>query len=254
MNKKTCWIIGASHGIGEALVKKYFDCGYQLLISARSEEKLKQIAAEISATNPASTNQILVSQVDVCDVASLEKSCQELTKNFGRIDLIIFCSAIYYPTKLINFDLAKALQTIDVNLKGAINLLYAALPQMFKQNFGHIAFIASVAGYRGLPQSFSYGASKAGLINLCEGIYPELKSYNIDLSIINPGFVKSRLTDKNSFSMPFIITAKKAADEIFSGLEAKKFEIHFPKRLTLFLKLLRILPNRIFLFLIKKIK
>ncbi len=124
---------------------------------------------------------------------------------------------------------------------------------MKAQNSGHLAFIASVAGYRGLPQSFAYGASKAALINLCEGIYPELQRHNINISVINPGFVKTRLTEQNKFTMPFIITAPKAADEIFKGLEAKKFEIHFPKRFTYFLKLLRILPNVIFLEIIKKI-
>lgn len=254
MTRKSCWIIGASHGIGEALVKKYFDQGFDLMISARSLEKLEEIRAEILAKNSAANNQILVSKIDVCDVNSLQKSCAKIMEKLQKIDLVIFASALYQPTKAVDFDLAKAQETIAVNLGGALNLLHVILPQMLKQKFGHIAFIASVAGYRGLPQSFAYGASKAGLINLCEGIYPELKRKNIDISVINPGFVKTRLTAKNPFTMPFIITSENAADRIFAGLEAKKFEIHFPKKFTYFLKLLRILPNYLFLKIIQKIK
>ncbi len=254
MQKKTCWIIGASHGIGEALVRKYFDHGFDLMISARSIEKLNQIRDEIRTKNPTATNQILTSQVDVCDVSSLQKSCDEIITKLQKIDLVIFASALYSPTSAIGFDLQKAHETIDVNIKGALNLLHVVLPKMKAQKFGHLAFIASVAGYRGLPQSFAYGASKAALINLCEGIYPELNRHNINLSVINPGFVKTRLTDKNSFEMPFIISADQAAEEIFKGLNAKKFEIHFPKKFTYILKFLRILPNTIFLKIINKIK
>ena len=124
---------------------------------------------------------------------------------------------------------------------------------MIKQNSGHIAAIASVAGYSGLPKSFSYRASKAALINLCEGIYHELKQKNIALSLINPGFVKTRLTDQNRFSMPFIVSPKEAAEEIYQGLMKQRFEIHFPKKFTFLLKFLRLLPYKIFFFLTKKI-
>jgi len=253
MSKKTCWIIGASHGIGEALVQKYFDNGFDLMISARSEEKLQEIRQRILGNNRNNSNQILVSKVDVCDFSSLQKSCDEIVQKLQKIDLVIFASALYQPTKLLGFDLQKAQETIQVNLGGALNLLHVVLPQMTKQKFGHIALIASVAGYRGLPQSFAYGASKAGLINLCEGIYPELKTYNIDLSVINPGFVKTRLTQKNAFNMPLIISVEKAADEIYEGLEKKKFEVHFPKTFTYFLKIFRILPNWLFIKIIKRI-
>ncbi len=252
MTKKTCWIIGASHGIGEALVLKYFEQDFDLMISARSLEKLENIRHEILDKNPATTNQILVSKVDVCDVHSLKKSCAEIIEKFQKIDLVIFASALYEPSKAIDFDLEKAQETINVNLGGAFNLLHVILPQMTEQKFGHIAFIASVAGYRGLPNSFAYGASKAGLINLCEGIYSELKQKNIDLSVINPGFVRTRLTEKNPFFMPFIISPKNAANRIFNGLQAKKFEIHFPKIFTYFLKILRILPNFLFLKITNK--
>ena len=124
---------------------------------------------------------------------------------------------------------------------------------MLDQQSGHIAVIASVAGYRGLPQSLAYGASKAGLINLCEGIYPELKAHNLNLSIINPGFVETRLTSKNKFAMPFIVSSKQASEYIYHDLESNKFEIHFPKKFTIIMKILRILPYQIYLKIITNI-
>ncbi len=251
--RKICLIIGASNGIGEALVKKYFNQGFDLLISSRSEDKLQQIRKKLLDNNKNAENKIIVFKSDVCNTKSIEDLINVAYQNFSKIDLIIFCSAIYSPTSAFLFDLEENHKIIDTNLKGAINLLHNILPKLEQQKFGHIAFVASVAGYRGLPQSFAYGASKAGLINLCEGIYPELLRKNINISVINPGFVKTRLTEKNKFTMPFIITPDKAADAIFSGLEKKHFEIHFPKKFTIFLKILRIMPNFIFLKIIKRI-
>lgn len=250
--KETCWIIGASHGIGEALAKNYYAQGFNLAISARSLEKLKQIKEQflLSTKEP---NEIFVNKVDVVDVDSLIKARDKIVKNFGHIDLVIFCSALYQPTSALDFNLTTAKQTIDVNFNGFLNLLHVITPQMLKQKGGQIAVIASVAGYCGLPQSFAYGASKAALINLCEGIYPEMQKQGIAISVINPGFVKTRLTSKNSFKMPFIISPESAADVIVKGLEKKKFEIHFPKKFTFFLKVLRLLPYRIFFFITKKI-
>jgi len=250
--KKTCWIIGASHGIGEALAKKYFAQGFNVAIAARSIEKLEQIKEQLllSAKEP---REVFVNKVDVVDVNSLITARDKIVKNFGQIDLVIFCSALYQPTSALNFNLMTAKQTIDVNLNGFLNLLHIITPQMLKQKGGQIAVIASVAGYCGLPQSFAYGASKAALINLCEGIYPEMQKQGIAISVINPGFVKTRLTDRNSFKMPFIISPKSASDVIVKGLEKKKFEIHFPKKFTFFLKVLRLLPYPIFFFLTKKI-
>ena len=193
--------------------------------------------------------EVFVNKVDVIDVNSLIKARDKIVQNFGQIDLVIFCSALYQPTSALNFNLTTAKQTIDVNLNGFLNLLHVITPQMLKQKGGQIAVIASVAGYCGLPQSFAYGASKAALINLCEGIYPEMQKQGIAISVINPGFVKTRLTSKNSFKMPFIISPKSAAELIVKGLEKKQFEIHFPKKFTFFLKVLRLLPYRVFFFM-----
>jgi len=255
MTRKTCWIIGASHGIGEELARKAYLDGYDLIISARSVEKLESLKNEILNYRNSKQNlgEILTNYADVGDVDSLEKSCSEALVKFDKIDLVIFCPALYEPMSVDNFDLASAKRIIDINLVGFLNFLHIIIPQMTKQKFGQIGVISSVAGYLGLPKSFAYGASKAALINLCEGIYPELQKHGINLSLINPGFVKTRLTDKNSFKMPFLVSSKDAAEEIFKGLEKKKFEIHFPKKFTLLLKFLKLMPYKIIFFLTKKI-
>ena len=251
--KKVCWIIGASSGIGEALANKFYKKNYDLVISARSIDKLELIKENLKHPQNQDSGKILVIELDVSVYDSLQKSLKEIISEFQKIDLVIFCSALYQPMSVIDFDLETSKKIIDVNLVGMLNLLHLIVPQMIKQKSGHIAAIASVAGYCGLPKSFAYGASKAALINLCEGIYPELKLNNIDLSIINPGFVKTRLTDQNNFKMPFLISSKEAADLIFQGLMRKKFEIHFPKKFTFFLKILQLLPYRIFFFITKKL-
>ncbi len=250
--RKVCWIIGASSGIGEALANKFYEENYDLVISARSLDKLDLIKENLLSKNQ-NLGKILVDELDVSNCDSLQKTLEKTINQFQKIDLVIFCSGLYQPMSAIDFDLELSKKIIDVNLVGALNLFYLIVPQMIKQKSGHIAVIASVAGYCGLPKSFAYGASKAALINLCEGIYPELKLNKIDLSVINPGFVKTRLTDQNNFKMPFLISSKEAADVIFQGLIKKKFEIHFPKKFTFFLKILRILPYKIFFFITKKI-
>jgi short-subunit dehydrogenase len=251
MAKKTVWIIGASNGIGEEVAKIFAENNFNIVISARSLEKLNLIASQITEKN--SNIKVMVKDFDVVDFAAFDQAHLSIIESFGFVDIVIFASAIYQPASIYDFDLAQAKQTIEVNLTSVFNLFKITLPKMVERKSGHIAIIASVAGYRGLPKSLAYGASKAGLINLCESVYPELKKNYIDLSIINPGFVKTRLTDKNNFEMPFIITAETAAKKIFEGILRKDFEIHFPKKLTLILKFLRILPNKIFLKISQKI-
>jgi len=245
--KKTCWIIGASNGIGESLVHKFCQEGYDLAISARDEKKLHEIAGNLKE------HKILIEKLDVVSVSSIANAQQNILQKFAKIDLVIFCPALYKPMSVFDFNLDEAKEINEVNFVGFLNFLKVIAPQMQKQKHGHIAAIASVAGYIGLKNSFAYGASKAAMINLCEGIYGELKCNNIDLSVINPGFIKTRLTAQNKFKMPFLISPDEAADYIFKGLMAKKFEIHFPKKFTIILKILQILPYKILLFLTKKL-
>jgi short-subunit dehydrogenase len=270
---KNCWIIGASSGIGHETAKKYFQQGWNVIISARRIDKLnslkqqiqnqfpKQNSKENPQVNPQENSQVNTQQnpqqnlqnhieifaFDVCDHENFLNSTNQIFEKFGKIDLVIFACAIYKPMTLKNFDLKLSQEILNINLNSALNFIDIVIKKMITLQAGHIAVIASVAGYRGLPKSLAYGASKAGLINLFEGIYSELKANNIDLSIINPGFVATDLTAKNNFKMPFLISTQKASEYIFLGLEQKKFEIHFPKRFTMLMKIIKILPNIFYL-------
>jgi short-subunit dehydrogenase len=255
---KNCWIVGASSGIGFELAKKLCKNGYNVIASARSLENLNLLKIAIedekkSSLNSKNYGEIAVENVDVEDYQSLNKTWHNILTKNHKIDLVIFASAIYEQMDLRDFDLELAKKIMHVNFDGFLNFLHLVVPHFMENNSGHIATIASVAGYSGLPKSLTYGASKSAMINLCEGIYPELKANNISLSVINPGFVKTRLTAKNKFPMPFLISQEQASDYIYQGLMTKKFEIHFPKKFTFILKFLRIIPYKIYLPIVNNI-
>jgi short-subunit dehydrogenase len=232
------WIVGASAGIGREMALQYLQAGHNVAISARDENALNEMRKHKNC---------LILPLDVVDEKAIKKSFEILLRKFQKIDLFIYGSAIYKPMKALQMDFEFAKKTIDVNLTSVFYFLDLVAKKMHEQKSGHIALIASVAGYRGLPNSLAYGASKAAMINLAESLYAELKPCGIDVSVINPGFVKTRLTAQNNFKMPFLLDTKSAASIIIKGLKAKKFEIHFPKKFTFFLKFLRILPNCLFL-------
>ncbi len=244
------WIVGASHGIGRAVAEKYLKQGHKVAISARSSDALLEIAnnSKVSKLN------YMVLPLDVLDESSVKAAYQDVIKNWQKIDLFIYGSAIYRPAAINEIDTQYAKQTINVNLTAIFDFLGLIIPHMVKNQSGQIALIASSAGYVGLPRSYAYGASKAAMINLAQGLYSELSSNNIDISVVNPGFVKTRLTDKNDFTMPFIITPQKAADYIVSGLAKKKFDINFPLKFTLILRSISCLPNFLLLTILKAIK
>jgi short-subunit dehydrogenase len=239
---KTVWIIGGSQGIGLAVAKALDAQGAHLIISARADDNLKNLSKEFMGTH----------QYYALDVTDY-KSIDAVVKKIKTLDILLFTAGIYKNMNLENFDLAFAQKLLEVNLGGMINTYAALLPLLKKQRKGLLAFISSVAGYRGLPNSGTYGASKAGMTNFAETVYPELKKINVDIKIISPGFVKTRLTDNNPFPMPALLTTEQAAEYIVEGLQTSKFEIHFPKRFTYFLKLLRILPNRLYFWFMSKI-
>lgn len=249
---KNCWVIGASSGIGLELAKKYFQEGWNVIISSRRQQILEQIVANHPKNHHAQNN-FQAQVLDVSDAQSFKIASQNVFEKFSNIDLVVFAPAIYQPMSLKEFSIDYAKETIALNLSSFFDFIELVIKPMMLQKSGKIAVIASVAGYRGLPNSLAYGASKAGLINLCEGIYPELKANNLDLAIINPGFVETRLTQKNNFAMPAIISAKEASNIIFKGLSTNKFEIHFPLKFTLLMKLIRIMPYQFYLKIINKI-
>lgn len=236
------WVIGASSGIGKALCLELIKREANLFISSRKVELLNKI----KDVNP---NEVHVLPVDVLDIESLKQSFNQIPS----IDLIIYLAADYSPLTIETLDPKTCSHIIDVNLKGAINLSTVVFPRLIKERKGHLSFVASIAGYIGLPSSSVYGATKAALINYTESIYNEAKAYNIDISVVNPGFVKTNLTAKNDFDMPFIMTPEEAAKEMIKGYESGDFAIVFPKKFSYFFRFLRILPYSLHLRLLKKL-
>ena len=245
MNKKTIWITGASSGIGKAVAEKFASKGWKVAVSARTKAVLDQM----------SKNQNMFSfPMDVTDQAQIKKSFDNILTEFGDLDLCIFSSGTYDPKDESKINSDKIRNVINVNFFGVIDCVKVVEDHFKNKKSGHISIVSSIAGYRGLPNSSGYGPSKAALTNFAESIYFDFKKYGVRVSIISPGFIKTPLTDKNEFPMPFLKTPDYAAEKIFNGLvKSNVFEVHFPKGLTLTLKFLRILPYKIYLFLVDKL-
>ncbi|MBL0143457.1 MAG: SDR family NAD(P)-dependent oxidoreductase [Betaproteobacteria bacterium] len=233
---RRCWIIGASTGIGAALADKLAAKGARVALSARRAGPLEEMAFRHGK------DRALALPLDITDAPALDKAAAKLAKAWGGIDLVVLMAGEYKPMRAWELDLKVARTMIEVNLMGYFNALAAVVPRLLEQGSGTIALVSSVAGYRGLPKSLVYGPTKAAVINLAETLYLDLNPKGIGVCVVNPGFVKTPMTDPNDFRMPALIEAPEAADEIVKGLEAGEFEIHFPKRFTRFLKVLQLLP------------
>ena len=240
-------IIGGTYGIGYELSKKYLGKVQNLIILGRSEERFTKIKEELKSSK---TN-VSTKKLDVTNIAETNRVLNQIINDIKKIDLVIYSSGFYKPNNTFDVDLDLYRKTIEVNFMGLINVMSIILPLLKKQQSGHVAMISSLAGFFGLPNSSGYGPSKAAMMNYSESIYNDCKKNNIHVSLINPGFVKTRLTDQNKFEMPFLMSAEKAALIIYKGLEKKKYDITFPFMMSLIFKTLKILPKPIFLFLIK---
>ena len=224
------WLVGASTGIGHATAALLHERGARVVVSARNTAAILAFEAQ----HPDSLGLAL----DATDRIAMVAAAQQIVERFGRIDLALYCAGHFKAMRATQFDLDEMLRHDKVNYVGALHMLDAVLPAMLRQKAGHISLVASVAGYRGLPNSLAYGPTKAALINLAQTLYLDLHPLGIGVSIINPGFVQTSLTAHNEFSMPALIAPEQAAQEILKGWAAGKFEIHFPKRFTLWLKAL----------------
>ena len=244
-NQKKIWITGASSGIGKAVAEKFAAEGWKVAVSARRKELLQELA----------TNENIVSfPLDVTDQNQINTVFKNIISEFGNLDLCLFSSGTYEPKDEKNIDPEKIKNVIKVNFLGVVDCVKSVEEYFKNRNSGHISIVSSIAGYRGLPNSSGYGPSKAALTNFCESIYFDFKKFGVRVSVISPGFIKTSLTEKNEFPMPFLKTVDYAADKIFNGLvKSNSFEIHFPKGLTLTLKFLRILPIKVYLFLVDKL-
>ncbi|MEO5677839.1 MAG: SDR family NAD(P)-dependent oxidoreductase [Usitatibacter sp.] len=242
-----CWIVGASTGIGAALAERLALAGAHLALSARRSEPLAAMAERFGA------GRSLALPLDIRDADALATAARTLTASWGGIDVVILMAGDYQPMRGWEIDLAAVRSMVETNLLGAFNVLAAVTPLLMKQGGGTIALVSSVAGYRGLPRSLAYGPTKAALINLAETLYLDLHPKGIGVCVVNPGFVKTPLTDQNDFKMPALITADEAAREIMDGLGRGAFEIHFPRRFTRVLKFLRLLPYRAYFAAIRRL-
>ncbi len=243
---KKIWITGASSGIGKALALKFAKEGWIVAISARRENLLNEISE--------SNENIHSFPLDVTDKQKCNNTFQEIINKFENIDICFFSTGTWNPAKEKDIDIDQIEKTMKVNFFGTLNCIKTVEEYFKKRKDGHISIVSSIAGYRGLPNSTGYGPSKAALNNLAESLYFDFGRYNVRVSLISPGFIKTPMTDKNQFKMPFLKTSEYAAEKIYNGLvNGSSFEIDFPKELTMILKILKILPNRLYLYLIKKL-
>ena len=244
-NQKKIWITGASSGIGKAVAEKFALEGWKVAVSARRKEVLDEMTK---------TQNIFSYPLDVTNEDQINSVFQKILNDFGELDLCLFSSGTYDPKNVKKIDPDKIKNVIKVNFFGVVDCVKTVEDYFKKRKSGHISIVSSIASYRGLPNSSGYGPSKAALTNFCESIYFDFKKFNVRISVISPGFIKTPLTDKNNFPMPFLKTVDFAAEKIFKGLvKEKAFEIDFPKGLTLILKFLRILPYKLYLFLVDKL-
>lgn len=233
---KRVWLLGASSGIGQALAVALHERGAELVVSARNTEALAQFAAQHTGA--------IALQLDVTDEWAVQSAAAKVLA-LGALDCVVYCAGHYQAMQADRFNLSEMLRHNSVNYIGALNLLDAVLPGLLAQGHGHASLMGSVAGYRGLPQSLAYGPTKAALINLAETLYLDLRGRGIGVSLINPGFVDTPLTQQNQFSMPALISPAQAAQHILDDWARGRFEIHFPKRFTYGMKLLELLPYRL---------
>jgi len=249
MIARIVWITGASSGIGRALALRLAGAGATVAASARRADELELLAKEAVGGR----GRIVARPVDVADEAAMARTCARIESELGPIDLAVFNAGAHAPVAMESFTAAPFRRLMEINYMGVVNGIAAVLPRFVGRRGGHIAVVSSVAGYRGLPQAAAYGPTKAALINLCEALKPDLDPLGVRISVINPGFIKTPMTDPNDFPMPFLMPVEAAAAAIVAGLEKGKFEITFPRRFTFLVKLARILPYALYFPLIRKV-
>jgi short-subunit dehydrogenase len=245
---KSVWITGAGRGIGKALATLFAQKGLTVYVSSRTVSDLEDL--ETSCRQYSGT--IIAFPLDITDPGQISELMQSWEQNIGCPDLVVLNAGTYEPFTAQQLCAQRCRKLFNINLQGTINCIDPVLKEMLLRNSGQIAVMASVAGYRGLPSAAAYGASKAALINFCEALRLDLQSSKVKLQVINPGFIRTSLTAKNTFEMPDLIEADEAAQAIFKGLIGQHFEIAFPKRFVSFLKLLRVLPYSWYFKLIAK--
>jgi short-subunit dehydrogenase len=238
---RVVWVTGASTGIGAEICKQLAAEGVVVAASARNAEALNALGQGIHAY-----------PLDVTDEAKVAETFAAIEAQHGPIDLIIAGAGTYAPASAADFQTKMFRQMYEVNYLGVINVLAAALPKFRARRAGHLSWIASVSGYRGLPKAAAYGPTKAALINLAESLKPELNRDGVNVSVINPGFVRTPMTAVNDFEMPFLMEPADAARATIAGLAKGKFEVAYPTPFVAIMKFGRLLPYSIFFWISRK--
>ena len=232
---KRYWLVGASEGLGRALAVKLSQAGAEVILSARSTERLDALAAELPG--PAQ-----VVAMDIADRDSVAAAWGQL----GRIDGMVFLAGVYWPQSAKAWNGPEGEAMFDINLTGAARVLAHVVPDFVARDAGHIVLTGSLSGFRGLPGAIGYAASKAGLYSLAESLDGDLKDTSVDVQLVNPGFIRTRLTDKNDFTMPFIMDPEPAAQIFFDHMQRGGFARHFPTLFSLVFRLSAFMPHALY--------
>lgn len=229
---KRYWLVGASDGLGAALAHKMNRAGAEVIVSARSADKLEALVAELPGKASAQT-------IDVSDDASVAAAAEAV----GEVDGVVFLAGVYWPFGAQDWDAAQATAMADINFTGLVRVMGQVVPGMVARDQGHIVITSSLTGFRGLPGSIGYTASKAATMSLAECMYGDLRKTGVDVQVVNPGFIKTQLTEKNDFTMPFIMSPEDAAREMFEHMGTQKFKKSFPWAFSMVFRLSQFLPD-----------
>lgn len=229
---KRYWLVGASEGLGAALAHKLSACGVHLILSARSADKLQALADALPG--PAE-----VLPMDVADSTSVKSAAAQA----GQIDGIVYLAGVYWPMPAQDWDPDLAVQMADINFTGCVRVLGEVVPAMAKRDSGHIVITGSLAGFRGLKNSVGYAGSKAGTMVLAEGLYADLWRTGVQVQVANPGFIRTRLTEKNDFKMPLLMEPQDAAQRMFDHMGSDRFKTGFPGLFSGIVRFSQLLPD-----------
>lgn len=245
MSARCVWITGASSGIGLALAERMMRDGWIIAGSARSAEAL----TDLETRHP---ERFFGYPLDVTDEAAAKAVVARIREERGRLDMAVLAAGTHLPVEIEELVPKPFRTLVEVNVMGVVNCLAAAVPGFISERRGHIAVVSSVAGYGGLPTAAAYGATKAALNNMTAALKFDLDRHGVKTQLVCPGFVRTPLTDKNPFPMPFLMEPGDAAEAFYKGLQSDRFEITFPRRFALILKLLNALPYGLYFRLVKR--
>lgn len=229
---KRYWLVGASEGLGREVAMALSRVGAEVIVSARSQDRLDALVADL----PGKARAVAV---DVSDRASVEAAAAGI----GEIDGMVYLAGVYWPMAAQEWNAEQAEAMADVNFTGAVRTIGAVLPGMIARGSGHVVLTGSLSGFRGLPGAIGYGASKAGVMYLAESMQADLRGTGVDVQLINPGFIRTRLTEKNDFAMPFIMDADAAAREFFEHMNDDAFKKSFPLVFSWMFRISQFLPD-----------